>query len=444
MASQLEASLSKFLSWLSTMRTEQGYWGPVTHYWQDCFQYLGVSPDWKYEGLIAGFLQLYEKTGKEEYLQQATRCGQDILQTQGSNGCFFNSHFENNPSLYQGSTPHEAAACIGLLLLADALRRNNLAWQPYFTAVKKNLEQYHMKVLYDSQAKTFLQDKHDEKHYHVPNKIATIVELLYLYTDFTNDKKYLPIIQDSVNYIISLQAQEQFPGAIYQTEAKKQIITFYVARCIPSLFLHYQRSGYEPALSAALAAREFILTMKLKEGGFAFGYLLDNNGTWQKYTYQVFIAGAGDILRALFLLRDHAPFNVEDIRWLLLQQHVNGSFPTSLGMAAKNTPAEIVSEKSWKDVLPVVGWNDKTFRFLTMVLKQNATLEPSTFSFIEIPCKDGVYSEDQTLMKIEGQYTFTKGQTFRTSTGSKNFYLNLGKIFKSRFMARALRRLLRV
>lgn len=445
MPSQLESSLSKFLSWLKTMRIDQGYWGPVVHYWQDCLQYLGPSPDWKYEGLIIGFLQLYEKTGEDQFLQQAVLCGKDVLQLQGSNGCFFNSHFENNPSFYEGSTPHEAAACIGLMHLAEALRRNNLEWQPYLAAVKKNIEQYHMKVLYDAKNKTFEQYRHDPKHYHVPNKIATIVELLYLYSDFTQEKTYLSIIQDNIYYLISLQDQKQFPGAIYQTEAKKHIITFYVARCIPALILHYERSGYEPALRAALSARQFILSQRLEEGGFAFGYLLEK-GEWKKYTYPVFIAGAGDILRALLLLRKHATFDVQDIRWLLQQQHVNGSFPTSMGMDQKNKVSETAPEKTWKDILPVVGWNDKAFRFLTLVLKQHATLEPSSYSFMELSCADGVYAEDQTLMKISGKvnYTFIKGQPFRTSVGRKSFLLNMAKLSsKPRIIGRLFRRLLR-
>ena len=30
--------------WLDSMRTPEGYGGPVAHWWQDCLQYTGVGP----------------------------------------------------------------------------------------------------------------------------------------------------------------------------------------------------------------------------------------------------------------------------------------------------------------------------------------------------------------------------------------------------------------
>lgn len=404
------------------MRMEQGYWGPVVHYWQDCLHFLGPSPDWKYEGLIDAFLTIYKKTKQEEFLHQAILCGNDLLRLQGKNSCFFNSHFENNPSLYDGSTPHESSVCIGLLTLAKKLREDGLEWKPYFNAAQKNIEQYHFRVLYDSDKKTFLQYRHDPKPCHVPNKIATIVEMLYLYYDFTQEKYLLSVIQRSINYIIS--HQDPASGGIYQTESKKHLITFYIARCIPALILHYERTKDQQALDCALFARKFILSMRLKQGGFRFGYLLENS-SWTLYTYPIFIAGAADILRALFLLRTYAPFSFTDLHWLLGQQHRSGAFPTSLGMNYKNTTLHSPVRSSWRDVLPVIGWNDKVLRLCALLLKEGETLDQTHFSKFNITCTDGIYHEDVHSIRIAGKepYFFPKRKTFAHGFFYRSFLL---------------------
>ena len=49
--------------WPETMRDPDGYGGPVIQVWQQCLHYAGAGLDWRYEGIITGYLQLHEAKG---------------------------------------------------------------------------------------------------------------------------------------------------------------------------------------------------------------------------------------------------------------------------------------------------------------------------------------------------------------------------------------------
>ena len=68
-------AVSKLDAWLETMRGPDGYGGPVAHWWQNCLQFTGAGLDWRYEGIVIGYLNLYQKTGNEQWLAKARRAG---------------------------------------------------------------------------------------------------------------------------------------------------------------------------------------------------------------------------------------------------------------------------------------------------------------------------------------------------------------------------------
>src|SRR4051812_17366681 len=115
-----DLAVARLDGWLDTMRGPGGYGGPVAHWWQQCLVYTGPGLDWRYEGLILGYLQLWAHTGAEGWLHKACRAGDDLVQAQLANGHYPASGFEAN--LSSAGTPHEAACDVGLLSLALALR----------------------------------------------------------------------------------------------------------------------------------------------------------------------------------------------------------------------------------------------------------------------------------------------------------------------------------
>src|SRR5438034_3584893 len=116
----LDIAVAKLDAWFETMRGPGGYGGPVAHWWQQSLLYTGAGLDWRYEGMIAGYLRLWERTGDERWLRKARRAGDDLVDGQLASGHYAASAFELNPAT--AGTPHEAACDVALLLLARALR----------------------------------------------------------------------------------------------------------------------------------------------------------------------------------------------------------------------------------------------------------------------------------------------------------------------------------
>src|SRR5688500_4238612 len=153
-------ALWRLEAWLETTRVPAlggrpaGYGGPVVHWWRDSVHYTGPGFDWRYEGIIYGYLALHERTGERRWLDKAIRAGDDLVAAQLPNGNFMCSGFEQNPST--AGTPHEAAADSGLLALALALRRQaHPNWERYAATARRNIESFHVARLWNDDARLF-------------------------------------------------------------------------------------------------------------------------------------------------------------------------------------------------------------------------------------------------------------------------------------------------
>ncbi|MCK4726399.1 MAG: hypothetical protein KAT29_11370, partial [Anaerolineales bacterium] len=135
--------------WLDSMRVPGGYSGPVVHWWDDSLVYQGPGLDWRYEGIILGYLNLWVKTGDHRWLLKAQRAGDDLIAGQLPSGNFRNSRFELNPGT--GGTPHEAACDLALLRLARALRDiGDDSWGIYKESACWNIQDFYLKCMWSS------------------------------------------------------------------------------------------------------------------------------------------------------------------------------------------------------------------------------------------------------------------------------------------------------
>ncbi len=419
------------LGWLDSMHQKKGFSGPVTHYWKDSLNYIGPSLDWAYEGLIISFISLFEKTGQKEFLEKAVMLGDELVENQNSFGTFFNSNFESNPSIFDGSTPHETAACIGLMHLVKKLDSMGQNFEKYLNAVKKNIENFHLKILWDSKKEAFFQYRFDKK-LHVPNKNATIVELLLLVDDFLKEEKYFYYAKKSSEFII---AQQHKNGGIFQSDSRKRIITFYTARCIPALIQMYKKTNQKKFLNSALKAGKFIEKMFSPKNGFYFGLMKQKN-EWLLFKYPVFIAGSADIIRAIIELQNFGKKSVsEKIKWFLSKQNPNGSFPTSFGMNKKNQATDYSGKPFWRDIIGVVGWNDKALRLLVSLLKKREKIKPLQIKNFEFECEDAFFKETKSKIIISGKenFVFKKNAVFSSNNFFKKIILKLALIYSQIF-----------
>lgn len=416
---EINCSVLKLDAWLDTMRTPEGYGGPVVHWWQNCLHFTGVGLDWRYEGIILGYLKLYERTGDRCWLAKARRAGDDLVQGQLSTGNYRNSSFELNP--YTGGTPHEAGCDLALLQLAQVLREmKDTAWQAYAAVAEKNLRAFVLGVLWDKERRAFRNTVGDEDL--VPNKAATIVEALLAWTALSADEEMAALYaRPTLDAIVACQVcapGNPLHGGIPQRVSKKhtdgRYFPFYIARCVPALLqgaTHFDEERYQVAAQAAVA---FLLHHQLADGSFP--QVVYANGRTNRYPQ--WIAGVGDILRAMDLVG--APegdvARKVTLNWLLAG--LQGSSPrTAHGFGAQISQAKPPALPDFRDMMAVVGWADKAFRYLASLIAPGDLTPLPKNGALKVPClfrgSEALYCEDEKAMEVrrgrELLYRWQKG-----------------------------------
>jgi uncharacterized protein YyaL (SSP411 family) len=337
------------------------------HWWRDSTLYAGAGFDWRYEGIIYGYLTLHQRTGARRWLDKAIRAADDLVAAQLPNGNFMCSGFEQNPST--SGTPHEAAADSALLALAATLKREGQPeWETYATTARRNLERCHIARLWDEEAQLFRDDP--KRASFVPNKACTIVEALFRLSDLTGEQRWLErYARPTLNGVLRHQVRTLgaiLDGAIAQnvlgTRVIEKYFPYYVARCVPGLLRGYDLWRDERFLDSAVAAGYFILRVRETDGGFP---QVSYPGG-QVNRYPRWIAATGDVLRALAMLRERGLTADLDPtrRWLLAGQLPSGAFRVAEGFASSVTQHAPKGRPDERDTAPVVGWNDKAFRYL--------------------------------------------------------------------------------
>ena len=369
--SDLGARLARLDVWLETIRGPGGYGGPVAHWWRQCLLYTGPGLDWRYEGIIAGYLSLWERTGERLWLDRARRAGDDLLDGQLENGHFAASAFEINPAT--GGTPGEAACDVGLLLLARALHEaGDPAWETYAEAAGRNLRAFYLHKLWDPGVRAF-RDSPSIPSF-VPNKAATACEALFLLAELRDDASWVePYALPTLDRILAYQVRDGGPleGAIAQNSIGDRRIEkyfpFYIARCVPALLRGYVWSGEERYAGAALAALRFIARCAKDDGSLPAVVYPRGRANH----YPGWVAGLGDVLRAADLARPYGfDADLGPMRQRLLDgQDASGGFQTATGFTAQ-AGGRLPGLPDLRDLLHVAGWSAMAFRYLSEALAE--------------------------------------------------------------------------
>jgi hypothetical protein len=371
----IETAIVGLDSWFDSMRLPGGYGGPVAHWWDDCLKYQGPGLDWRYEGIINGYLNLWESTGDMCWMSKARRAGDDLLSGQLPSGNFRNSKFELNPGT--GGTPHEAACDQSLLRLADVLRTNaEGGWESYSHAARRNLQDYFIAHLWSEGEQTFF-DSTDIYSF-VPNKAATLVEALFAMTRINGDDRWIQVYAiPTLETVVAHQViGGELDGALYQNRLADRKIDkffpFYIARCLPAVLEGYSWTGDERFVEAARRAANFVLRCRYADGSFP--QVIYPRGRLNRYPQ--WVAAVGDILRTLDLL---LPFDLAydpqpSLDYLLAGRRQDGGFHTAVGFG-KITP--FGKHNDPRDEMSVCGWADKAFRYLTRLVATHKLSERS-------------------------------------------------------------------
>jgi hypothetical protein len=404
----LPLAVANLDSWLETMRSPSGYGGPISHWWESNFLYTAPLYDWRYEGIIDGYRELYLRTGQEVHLGRALQAADDLLPHLLHDGRFRNSSFQFGP--VRGGTPHEAAIDAALLKLVRTLRDHKLGThklgtgEKYLELAHNNLESYWFGTLWNGQG------FHDQPYNTalVANKHGTLLEALLDYEILTGVDCSL-YIQACVEVVSSAQVKEgaQKGGTVHRgIGPSKLAIPIYTARAMNGLLSYYLVKGDErvrETIELAVPFMERLLTDK----GIAWGIYASG----QVCLNPQMIAGAGDVLRFFYRLHEHGLVDTSEsmkrlTHLLLAQQQPGGGLPTAWGFSHKGLGGEATGLEL-RDVLPVVGWVDKTFRAFCLLLPET-TLPPAQIA-----------SYERAVSWSGKRYTFTETASSITLTDER-------------------------
>lgn len=418
-SAELARTLARLDAWFQTMRGPGGYGGPISHWWDSSLLYCGPMADWRYEGILCGYVSLYRSTRELRWLDRARQAGDDLRAAQLASGKYRNSSFEQGP--IEGGTPHECGVDVGLLELARLLHEmDDESWRNYFQAAERNLQQYVLGDLWHGNG--FLDMPFNETL--VPNKNATAIEALVLYEALS--------AQDMGRYLeaaaqVILDAQERDgrrAGGIVHTGTGRHrlAVSVYTARSVCGLLRLHERHPQDKWLEAASHALHFLSGLITPEGVY-----------WGRYpdggpiANPRLVAAAGDLLRATAWGCKYGISSEDDVEalthLLVRTQSPSGGIPTAYGFACRGGRRAYRGLPEFRDVLPVVGWCDKAFRALTGVAPANdmeiCDTEPAVAStrcnWKGRPC---VFLEDESQMALlnaktgEALYHWLKGHTY--------------------------------
>lgn len=428
-STQVDTAVSRLSAWLDTMRGLSGYGGPVVHWWQQSLMYTGPGLDWRYEGIIIGYLQLWQRTEDPVWLVKARQAGDDLLSGQREDRHFAASAFECNPAT--AGTPHEAACDIGLLRLALALREvGAVDWEKYAQCAERNLHSFYLEQLWDGHVQSFRDDRRVPSF--VPNKAATACEAFFLLAEVTGDSHWVDHYAiPNLERILEHQVRGgRLDGAIAQNSFGEHKIEkyfpIYIARCIPALLRGSVWTNKEHYAASALRAMQFIVRWGYDDGSFPT-VIYDNH---RVNRYPSWIAPLSDILRVAGDLRPYgldANLNATEHR-LFAGQDASGGIQTATGFATLvGGKSSVVPEL--RDVLHVAGWCDKAFRYLTsrvgcrlsvgesLRFEAECTFQGKSLQLVETP----------EILEINGQqdagYRWHKGEPW-PQIASPEFWLH--------------------
>ncbi|GGJ75759.1 hypothetical protein [Deinococcus aquiradiocola] len=410
---RVTGAVTRLDAWLQSMRQDGGYGGPVAHYWQNRMLYAGPGLDWRYEGLLVGYHALHVRTRDDVWRQRAILAAEDLRHGQGPDGLYRASRFEINPGTL--GTPHEAAASLGLLDALDSLPHSDV----YLQVARDNLDAV-IAALWDGQGF----NDHRSVKGRVPNKLATLAQALLRLADRLGPagRPYLDLARSALDDVLRYQepggeVHQYAPGA---GRGDGRYFPFYNARCVEPLLLGAQQLGRPEYARAA----ERILDL--------LGRWMNRDGSWpqivyaggQRAEYPRWYAGTADILYAQHVGGRTVPDAA--LARLLDAQLPNGAFPTAEGFSAQVTQRPGHTDP--RDLLGVVGWNDKVLRLLAHLVDGPVPAAPAGLPAVQrdaawlgTPCTfhddpGGVRVTDRSGHEL---YRWDRGTVWASQTGQE-------------------------
>jgi hypothetical protein len=351
-------------AWFESIRSGDGFGGPVVGLQRDSVRFCGAGFDWRWEGLLDGWGTRLRQTGDLAYAArlEAGLCA--IRAAQLPDGVFRNSYFDHNP--FEGGMPHEpillAAVCRARRTLLEASRPVPAGVDEMLT---RYVEEHLIKELWSKQLRTFkdwLQS--DFGHYSV-HAVAAAVDLLLEYGDSADcAARCEPFIAAAVDSILALQVTRgEMRGALPLSNRRGDAaVPAYAARCLPVLQAVQRRTGRADCAAAGKALAEFLLRCRRVDGTYPPRVFPSRPPAECPLLY----GGGAGIVHAL-LRAGHAEDAgvAAEVERLAAAQSASGGLDTARGFGRRRADGK--GPPDWRDVMPVAGWADKAYALLAEV-----------------------------------------------------------------------------
>ncbi len=368
-------ALGRLDAWLETLRGAGGYYGPVVGLRGVAMAWCGPGHDWRWEGLLDGWIALHRRTGDAAYIARMEAALRDLRQAQLANGAFRNSFFESNP--LEGGMPYEPAMMAAVLRTGRYLQEQGRPWPDGTAAmIERFVERRLVKELWNKVLGTFNNWLQSEFEIYSPPAVAAIVETLCDYAELTDTaQRWLPFVTGAADSLLKSQVRTgPLAGALPVSNREGASASPYLAaRCLPALARLHRYTGEARFAAARDALTDFVRQALLPAGGVPSMVYANRPAR----VAPLFLGATAGTLTALDRTDslDAALASVH-VRWLLERQTASGAFDTAVGFGAG---APKPGRQDWRDAWPVCGWADKVYALLARLGADTvpaATCEP--------------------------------------------------------------------
>ena len=402
----ISEALSKQISWLQTWKTKKGaYNGYVVHRFGLKRMFKIHDTPWSQGPIINGYLNLYQNTKDNKWLQEAIQAADLQCKRLHKTGKYIYAGFEDDRF---SSLVHNSLANCALLDLAKVLidEGDDEKAQKYLKIAKENVDKHIVGVLWDEKFGAF---KFNEIDYYTPgatrftvNMNSVTVESLIKLSSLTGEKKYQDYAVRVGEWMLTEQIKSsdlENGGINYSQFQPRILILIYTALAMRGLDDLYYLTEDQRYVEMMKNGANHLINLIDPETKLFYHAVL--NGDISKYPQ--FIAGAGMILKAL----DDAEkligekFDYQDtLNAILKKQLPNGGFSNFMGYRNKNEKRD--GNEVWEDKVPVVGWNAHIFEFLTRMAQNDFLYKPTKFKMSFLATKNYFYRESKRSILILG------------------------------------------
>lgn len=355
--------------WLETFRGAGGYTGPVVGVRGMALSWCGPAHDWRWEGLLDGWVARHRLTQDPVYLDRIVQAFRDLQAGQLADGSFQNSSFEHNP--LEGGMPHEPAVMASVLRAGRYLQDVGREWPDgAATFLERFVEERLVKSLWNKTLQTFNNWLQSDFTVYAPPAVASIIEMLYEYGDLTGTTaRWTPYIAGAAESLLKSQFRVgPLAGAFPANQTDRASASpFLAARCLPALMQLHRRTGDNRFAEAGDQLADFVKRELQGEGGIACWVFANRPAR-----VTPLLTGATAIALSALSRTERLDdvLGNQQITWLLARQSALGGFETAVGfgrgLPQRNPP-------DWRDVFPVCGWAAHVYALLANRMTGSAT-----------------------------------------------------------------------